>query len=454
MSMTKATLRTEQLLKIDLAHIIHPYAVVGQNTGIIFESTHDRIYLVDTNGKEYIDLNAGLMCCNLGHGQKELQDAIVEAIRKTDYTTSYYGFSNPYTIECAQLLSEITPGDLDHFFFVSGGSEAIDSAIKIARLYWHHKGNDRKQKIVCLYNSYHGELGISTYLTRMGQGAPQRGFGAEPGGFIRIPGYYCYRCPFGNKYPDCGVLCARLLKTVIESEGADSIAAFLVEPIQGSGGVIDPPPEYLPMVRKTCADNEILLITDEVMSGFARTGKMFAVEHYDVVPDIMTLAKGITSAYIPFGAVALNDEIFEALRGQLFMHGMTYTGHPIASAASVAALRLYKKLKVTENAAKVGDHIRQRLENEFLPLPCVGNIGGKGMFQAIELVNDKESKAVIDTDVKIELWRKMLDRGVYGRITGALLNRMFITPPCTITIEEVDKALDVVLELVAKLKSK
>jgi len=454
MSTPKNTARTEELIKTDLAHIIHPSTNVGENVGIVFETTHDRIFMVDTNGKEYIDFNAGLMCCNLGHGQKEIQDAIVEAINNTDYTTQYYGFSNVYAIECARLLAEITPVDLSHFVFVSGGSDAIDSAVKIARLYWYRKGKESKQKIICLYNGYHGELGISTYLTRTGGGRPQRGFGAEPAGYIRIPNYYCYRCQFGSKYPDCDMLCASFLDTVIKSEGADSIAAFLVEPIQGSGGVINPPPEYLPMIRKICSDNDILLIADEVMSGFARTGKMFAMEHSDIVSDIMVMAKGITSAYIPLGAVALNSEIFETLKGNEFSHGITYSGHPIACAASAAALKLYKNQKVAENAAKVGNHIRQRLENEFLPLPCVGNIGGKGMFQAVELVNDKKSKAVIYPDAKLDLWHKILDRGIYLRITGALGNRMFITPPCTMTIEEADKAMDVVLDLVTELKPK
>ena len=454
MGASETSKRTEELIKADIAHIVHPYGTVGEHTGIVFERTRDRIYLIDTEGKEYIDMNAGLMCCNLGHGQKEIQDAIVEAIQRTDYTTCYYGFGNTDVIKCAQLLTEITPRDLNHFHFVSGGSEASDSATKIARLYWHYKGKDTKQKIISLYNSYHGETGISTYLTRMAQGAPQRGFGMEPGGYLRIPSYYCYRCQFGATYADCDMLCARYLRSVIESEGPDSIAAFIAEPIQGSGGVIDPPPEYWPMVKKICEDYDILLIADEVMSGFTRTGKMFAMEHWDIIPDMMIMAKGITSAYLPFGAVAFNNEIHEALKGHIFMHGMTYSGHPVASAASVAALELYENQKVAENAAKVGSYIRKRLEAEVLPLPCVSDIGGKGMFQAVELVNDKQSKAVIDPTTKLDLWHNMLERGIYGRITGAFGNRMFITPPCTMTIEEADKALDVILDLVAKLKSK
>ena len=447
--------RTEALIKADIAHIVHPISIPGEHMGVVFERTRDRIYLIDTEGKEYIDVTSGLMCVNLGHGQKAIQDAIADAVRKMDYTTFFYGFSNVYTIECAQLLSEITPGDLSHYTFVSGGSEATDTAIKIARLYWHYRGMGAKQKIIALYNSYHGQTGISTYMSRMLQGTIQRGFGAEPSGYLRIPGFYCYRCQFGAKYPDCDLLCARYLKSVIDSEGADSIAAFFAEPIQGSGGIIEPPPEYWPMVRQICDDSNILLIDDEVMSGFARTGKMFAIEHYGVTPDMMTMAKGITSAYLPLGAVAFNDEIFETLKGKLFVHGVTYSGHPIPSAASVAALKLYREQHVVENAATVGGHIKKRLDKEFLPLPCVGNVGGgKGMFHAIELVNDKDSRAIPPPEVRTTLWRNMLDNGLFGRITGTYGNRLFISPPCTMTIPEADKTLDALLPLVAALRPK
>ncbi len=445
--------RTEALIKADIEHLLHPISNPGVHMGVVFEGTRDRIYMVDTEGKSYIDVTSGLMCVNLGHGQKAIQDAICDAIRKMDYTTFFYGFSNVYAIECAQLLSKITPGDLNHYYFVSGGSEATDTAIKIARLYWHYKGMGTKHKIITLYNSYHGQTGISTYTSRMLQGMIQRGFGAEPSGYLRIPGFFCYRCQFGATYPNCDVICARLLKNVIESEGSDSIAAFLAEPIQGSGGVIEPPPEYWPMVRQICTDNDILMIDDEVMAGFTRTGKMFAIEHYGVVPDMMTMAKGITSAYQPLGAVAFNDEILEALKGKLFVHALTYSGHPIPCAASVASLKLYQQQNVVDNAARVGSHIKKRLDEEFLPLPCVGNIGGgKGMFHAIELVTDKESKGILGPEIRQALWSRMLEHGLFGRITGTFGNRLFIAPPCTMTVEEADKTLDTLFPLVAELK--
>jgi putrescine aminotransferase len=447
--------RTEELIKTDLAHVLHPFCMHGTSPGVVFEKTRDRIYMVDTEGKEYIDCTSGLMCVNAGHGQKAIQDAICDAVRQIDYTSAFYGFSNVYAIECAKMLSEITPGDLKHFQFVSGGSEATDTAVKMARLYWHHKGMGTKQKIIGLINAYHGQTGISTYMTRMGQGMVQRGYGAEPSGYMRVPGFFCYRCQFGATYPGCDMLCARFLKSIIDSEGADSIAAFFAEPIQGSGGVIAPPPEYWPMVRKICTDSNILLIGDEVMSGFTRCGKMFAFENFGIAPDMMIMAKGINSAYLPLGAVAFNEEIHETLKGKLYTQGVTYSAHPIPCAASVATLKLYKEQNVAANSAKVGSHIKQRLEKEFLTLPCVGDIGGGyGMFLSMELLADKKSKTILDPAIRQALWSKCLEKGLYVRITGTYGNRLFICPPCTMTIQEADKMLDTLLPLVAEVKTK
>lgn len=443
--------RTEELLKADVQHIIHPWYIVGQNSGIVFEKAHG-IYLVDTEGKQYIDMASGNCCCNLGHGRREIIDAITRAINETDFTTSFYGHSNPYTIECSQKLANLTPGNLNHFHFTSGGSESVDSAIKIARFYWYNKGRASKTKIISLYDSYHGASGFSTYATGTGRGALQNAFGSIMPGFTRIPSYYCYRCTFGLNYPQCNLRCARMLEETIQAEGADGIAAFIAEPMMGGGGFFEPPPEWWPIVGEICRKYEVLLIADEVLSGFARTGKMFAVENWNIQPDIMTIAKGISGAYLPFGAVAVNDEGYEVLKGVAFMHGFTYSGHAIAAAAACAALDIYVRDKVVKNAAKVGNHIKQRLDAEFSPLPCVGNIGGMGINYAIELVSDKETKTAINPQVKAELIGKLLKNGIYTRSVGRLGNRLHIGPPCTTTIEEADTALDIIRPLVSELK--
>ncbi len=443
--------RTQELVKADAEHVIHPWYTVGQNSGIVFEKAHG-IYLVDTEGKEYIDLASGNCCCNLGHGRKEIIEAVSEAISKTDFTTAFYGHSNVYVIECAKKLANLTPGDLKRFHFVSGGSEAVDTAFKIARFYWHSKGRASKSRIISLYDSYHGASGYSMYATGTGQGAFQTSFGAAMPGFLRIPSYYCYRCTYGLTYPQCDLRCARILEDIIIAEGAESIAAFIAEPMIGGGGFYEPPPEWWPIIAGILKKYEVLLIADEVLSGFARTGKMFAVENWNIHPDIMTMAKGITGAYLPFGAVAVNEDVYQLLKGKIFMHGFTYCGHAIPAAASCAALDIYIKDKVVENAAKVGNHIKRRLEAEFLPLPCVGNIGGMGINYAIELVSDKKTRAPISQAVKVELLRSLLANGIYTRVIARFNNRLHIGPPCTTTVAEADKALDIVLHLLTELK--
>ncbi|MFC1904100.1 aspartate aminotransferase family protein [Chloroflexota bacterium] len=445
--------RTEELIKTDAEHVIHSGCIVGQNSGLIIEKAHG-IYLVDTEGKEYIDLASGNCCCNLGHGRKEIIDAVNKAISETDFSTLFYGHSNTRIIECSQKLANLTPGDLNHFYFTSGGSESVDTAVKIARLYWHVKGRAGKYKIISLYDSYHGASGFSSYVTGMGGGSMQDVFGPVPPGFMRIPSYYCYRCTYGLSYPECDLRCARVLEEIIKAEGAGSVGAFVAEGMMGGGGFIAPPPGWWPMISEICKKYGILLIVDEVLSGFARTGKMFAVEHWNIQPDIMTLAKGITGAYLPFGATAIGNEIFEGLKGQIFTHGFTYSGHSVCAAASCAALDIYIKDKVVENAARVGKHIKQRLDTEFSSLPCVGHIGGMGINYSIELVTDKEARTPISPDTRKELVKKLFEKGIYTRILGRLHNRLHIGPPCTTTIEEADKALDIVQPLVAELRPK
>jgi adenosylmethionine-8-amino-7-oxononanoate aminotransferase len=249
--------RTKALLQADAELLIHPVCIVGQNSGLVIEKAHG-IYLVDTEGKEYIDLASGNCCCNLGHGRKEIIDAVAEAIGKTDFSTFFYGHSNPYAIECAQKLARLTPGSLNHFYFTNGGSESADSAFKIARLYWYNKGRDSKDKIISLYDSYHGVSGFSTYATGTGRGAFQTAFGPPIPGFIRIPSYYCYRCMLGLSYPECDLRCARMLEEVIQAEGADSIAAFIAEPMIGGGGFVEPPSEWWPLVSDICRKYDVL----------------------------------------------------------------------------------------------------------------------------------------------------------------------------------------------------
>jgi putrescine aminotransferase len=444
--------RTEQFLKWDREHIVHSRYPIGENNGITLDRGKG-IYLYDTEGKEYIDGCSQLVCVNLGYGQQEIIDAAREQMEKLPFGMYFFGFANEASIRCGQRLSEIVPKGLDHFNFTTGGSESIDLALRLARLYWSVKGRN-KYKHIGLYDSYHGVGGGGLPLTGVGRGFYERGMGPLMPGFIHIPSYYCYRCFFGLEYPSCNMRCARFLEDVIRSEGADHIATFIAEPVLGSSGRIAPPAEYWPMIREICTKYEVLLIADEVMTGFGRTGKMFAIEHWGVTPDMMTMAKGITSAYLPFGAVAFNEEIWNTLKGQNFV-AYTFSGHPACSAAAVKAMEIYKRDKVVENAARVGKYTLERLKEVLGPLPWVGYISGLGLMLGIEIVADKATKRLFPKEAQTlqKIYNKCLEDGLYVITTdigGTPSDRISFAPPLIITTEEIDKAIDILYSVISE----
>ena len=445
---------TEELLKWDREHMVHGRWPVGANNGIITDKSHG-IYFQDTEGKEYIDGASQLLCVNLGYGQTEIIEAMLAEMRKLQYGMLFHGFSNVASIKCGQKLTELVPEGLDYFNFTTGGSESIDNALELARFYWRAKGRN-KYKIISLYDSYHGVASGGLTATGVGRGYYDKSAGPLVPGSIHIPSYYCYRCMFGREYPDCNIQCARFLAEVIEKEGSENIAAFIAEPELGVGGMIAPVPEYWPLVREICTEYEVLLIADEVMTGFGRTGKMFAMEHWGVKPDIIAMAKGITSAYIPFGAVAFSNQIWEALKGRS-LTTYTYSGHPACAAAAIKAMEIYLRDKVVENTVKVGKYALERLKRDFEPLPCVGGVNGLGLMLGIEVVADKATKKPFDPQLNImqKLQDRALEKGLFLRmadIGGTPSDRIVFAPPLIATTEEVDKALDILYPLVANLK--
>ena len=444
--------KTEELLKWDREHVVHSRYPIGENNGITLDRGKG-IYLYDTEGKEYIDGCSQLVCVNLGYGQKEICEAVREEMERLPCGLLFFGFSNEASIRCTQKLSEIVPKGLDHFNFTNGGSESIDLALRLARLYWSVKGRN-KYKIISLYDSYHGVGGPGLASNGSGRGFFEKGMGPMMPGFLHIPSYYCYRCMFGLEYPSCDIRCARFLAEVIEKEGSDNIAAFIAEPEIGAGGMIAPPPEYWPIIRDICDEYNVLLIDDEVMAGFGRTGKMFAIEHWGVKPDIMAMAKGITSAYIPFGAIAFSGEIWNTLKGSNFIT-YTYAGHPVGAAAAVKALEIYKRDKVVENAARVGKYAMERLKNVLGSLPWVSDISGLGLMIGIEIVADKATKRPFDRKLNImqRIHEKALEKGLYVRISdiGATPgDRLAFAPPLIVTTEQVDKAIDILYSVISE----
>jgi adenosylmethionine-8-amino-7-oxononanoate aminotransferase len=439
---------TSALLKLDKEYVIHPMAAVGADPTTVIEEGHG-IYVTDADGKTYIDGASQLTCMNLGYGKDEITEAVAEQMKKLPYTTSFGGNCSRANIECSKKLAELAPKGINHFYYTLGGSDSIDATFRIARTYWCHQGRVNKYKIISLYNAYHGvNMGAAPATTLMG-GTLTSGIHPLVPGFIHVPSYYCYRCALGLNYPDCGIQCAKLLAYTIANEGKDTIAAVIAEPVHGTAGSIVPPSEWWPMVRKICSDNDVLLIADEVMTGFGRTGKMFATEHWDVVPDMMAMAKGLTSSYLPLGAVGVRDELYEGLKGARIV-GFTYGGHPVSSAAAAKVMEIYVRDKIVENVATVGSYALERLKTEFLPLPCVGDIQGLGLMLGIEIVADKATRAPfpMEQGVGMKIGQEARKKGLMIRAG----NRLAVTPPLVITKEEIDKALDILLPIVAAVK--
>jgi taurine--2-oxoglutarate transaminase len=395
----------------------------------------------DDQGKSYLDFSSQLMCSNLGHGNR----AIIEAIRKQAERLPYVvpSFVCEAKAWAVEALLEVMPQGVDQFFFSTSGTEANEAALKIIRQYMEPQ---RKYKIISRYHSYHGSTSGSIALT----GDPRRWF-AEPvnkmPGVIFAPDAYCYRCPFGLKYPGCSLQCAEYVDYMIKEEG--NVAAIFIEPVVGTNGIIVPPAEYLPRLREIADENGVLLVVDEVMSGWYRTGEWFAVDHWGIKPDILTTAKGCTGAYAPVGITATTGKIRDYFEERSFSHGHTYTMHPLVVAAIPAAIAEYKRLMATGLPQRVSKHLAQRLQELIGNHKSIGDVRGLGHFWAVELVKNRETKEPFNTKADkaalkplmvAKLSAEMLKRGLY---VVSWYNHFIIAPPLTITEKEVDEGLEI-----------
>ena len=446
--------RTEELLNSDRKYLIHGFGVVGdEDVGPIIERA-DGVRCWDTEGKAYFDAASQQSSNTLGHGQKDIIDAICEQVKKLQFAHLLGRQSNVPIIEFAQDLAEVVPLGLAHFYFTCGGSEAVETAFKLARLCWSKQGRG-KYKIISLQDSYHGAGMGSAAATRAGGGAFWTGYAPLASGFVQAPFFYCYRCPFHLEYPTCNVLCAHYVGEIIKKEGPESVAAYIAEPVMGGAGNVPPPPEYFSIIRKICTDYDVFLIGDEVQTGFGRTGKMWAQEHWDAKWDMMVVAKAINGCYLPFGATLISGQIYECLKGSMLWHGWTQHGNPICAAAAKAALKLIIRDKLVENADKVGKYVLERLNSEFQVLPNVSDISGKGLMLGIELVRDKATKTPFDADTMKKWLREVLQRGLYVRLAIAKdYTRLRFNPPIIATKQEADEMLDILYTSITDLKSK
>jgi putrescine---pyruvate transaminase len=425
----------------DLSYILHPATMLkahSEEGPTILVEGHG-IYVKDLEGRQFIDGLAGLWNVNIGHGRTEIGDVVREQIGKLAFAPSFFGFSNLPSIELAKRLIDMTPPHLTRVFYTSGGSETNESAFKIARYYFKLNGQPERFKIISRNQAYHGVSMGALSATGI-QGHRDMAAPLVPG-FSFIPAPHCYRCELGLRYPTCELACARALEEHLLEEGPDTVAAFIGEPIMGAGGAIVPPPEYWPMIEAICRKYGVLLILDEVITGFGRTGKRFALEHWDLRPDMLSLAKGINSGYVPLGASIITEEIYRDLvdkapPGAPFPHGFTYNGHPVACVAALKNLEILEQERLIDQAAEVGAYFQERLRG-FLDHPLVGDVRGMGLIAGIELVRDKTSRERFEPIGKAGalLTQLAFERGLICR---AILDTVAFAPPLCITTSQVD----------------
>jgi taurine--2-oxoglutarate transaminase len=403
--------------------------------------THAKgVYFWDTNGKRYLDFNSMTMCVNIGHGDERVINAIIEQAKTLPYAAPEMA-TKPRAV-LGKLLSEITPGNLDHFLFTLGGADANENAIKLAR------GYTGKHKILTRYRSYHGASAGAMALT----GDPRR-IPWEPNlmsGVVHFLDPYRYRSTFHRKNPDISEAdftqdYVNHLEEIIQYEGPETIAAILLEPVTGTNGIIVPPEGYLQGVRYLCDKYHVLLIADEVMSGFGRTGKWFAVDNWNVVPDLMTMAKGLTSAYAPLGAVAMKPEIAAAFNDVVYQGGLTYTAHPISLAAAIANIRVMQEDHIVEHTQAMGPILYRMLNDLGEQHPSIGDVRSIGLFGIIELVRNRKSKEPLtpwnSSSPEMKTLRKeLLDKGLF---VYTHWHTILIIPPLIITEEQLAEGFDI-----------
>jgi taurine---2-oxoglutarate transaminase len=435
-------LDAKRIQELDRAHVLHSWSVQSQLSPLAVAGAEGR-YFWDHEGNRYLDFASQLVNVNLGHQHPKVVAAIKEQAEKL--TTIGPPMAHETRSELARLIAEVTPGDLTMSFFTNGGAEANENAIKLAR--WH----TGRQKIVARYRSYHGATAGAITAT----GDPRR-WPAEPGipGVVRMLDPYTYRCPAGH--PDPCPVCtgAPHLEEILQYEGPQNVAAVMMETIVGTNGVIVPPDGYLQSIRETCDRHGILLILDEVMAGFGRSGKWFACEHWDVVPDILTVAKGINSGYVPLGAMVINRRLADWVQDKYFAGGLTYSGHVLACASAIASIEAFREEGIVENSATMGGALGEGLRGLQERHESVGEVRGKGLFWGIELVRDRETREPLvpfnasgdDLAPVTRLAKAAMERGLYLMTHW---NVIMVCPPLTITREELAEGLGILDEVLA-----
>ncbi|WP_138470672.1 aspartate aminotransferase family protein [Poseidonocella sp. HB161398] len=435
---------SNSLVELDRRHLIHPVSSFRghESRGVRLLSSAKGAQVTDAEGRTLIDGFAGLWCVNAGYGHERVVEAAAEQMRRLPYATGYFDLGTEAPIRLAAELAELAPGDLNHLYFSLGGSDAVDSTIRFVRYYWHAKGEPQRDQFISVEQGYHGSTSQGAGLTALP--AFHEGFGLPFAWQHKISSHYVYRNPLGQDPQTIIDASVAELKAKAAELGEDRVAAFYVEPIQGSGGVLVPPAGWMKAMREACRELGILFVADEVITGFGRTGPAFACEEEGIVPDMMTTAKGLTSGYVPMGAVFMSDHVYETIAegagARAVGHGFTYSAHPVSAAVALEVLALYQG-GLFENGQKMGERLMAGLAT-LSDHPLVGDVRGRGMLAAVELVTDKEKKTPLPA--ALQPATRLFDRAwEKGLIIRSFAQGIFgYAPPLCCTAEEIDAIVE------------
>lgn len=431
--------QNEEIIKNNLDHTIFSWTKQGGLNPLNVERA-EGVYLYTRDGRRYIDFSSQLMNVNIGHGNTGIRDAVVEQMDQISYT--YPGAATKVRGELGKKLAEISPGELNKTFFTLGGAEAIENAIKLARVY------TGRHKVITQYRSYHG----ATYGAISAGGDPRRHpvDNQQLPNFIHVENPYYYRCPWNTSSPEeCAQKAADNIEQIIKYENPDSVAAILMEGESGSSGCIKFPPGFWKRLREIADKYGIVLIDDEVMSGFGRCGKWFAVENHGVVPDIICMAKGLTAGYLPLGGIIVKDEIAEYFNDKYLPLGLTYSAHPVSCASALAVINVYEEENLIDRASEIGNYLEERVEDLKSKHPAIGDFRNTGLLGCIELVKNRETKEPMapwnakpdQMHIMNLVAAKIRELGMF---TFVRWNYIFIAPPLIITKEQIDEGLQII----------
>lgn len=433
----------------DRAHLLHPLHHPSAYANARVWVSGQGSMLTDSTGREYIDGLSGLWNVNVGHGRTELGEVARAQMGTLAFTSAYAGGTNERAIELADKLSALMYPSINTFFFTSGGAEASETSFKTARFYWKAAGKPGKFKVISRMRAYHGVTLAAMSATGLPAFWPM--FEPRTPGFSHIEAPDPYRFVHTDTSVSFGVAAANRLEEALLAEGPDTVAAFIAEPVQGAGGVIVPPDDYFARIRDICTKYDVLLIADEVITGFGRTGRWFGLEHYGVEPDIIQFAKGITSGYIPLGGIGVSDRIAEAINtvppGKRWMHAFTYSGHPTCCAVALKNIEILEREGLIERAASSGARMLQKLR-ALESLDGVGHVRGLGMMAAVEVVADKATKQLFPPEAGMaqKLTDALLDRGLYTRVA---MDCICVAPPLVTTDPQIDRIAAIIGEAVS-----